>query len=691
MANRFWVGGTASWDGTAATKWATVSGGAGGAAVPTTADDVFFDAASGAVTVTIAAGNTGCQNLTCTGFTGTLTGAASLDVAGSFTLAAGMTYSFVSTLNFIATATGKTITTAGKTIFGQVIFNGAGGGWTLQDNFTASNQLISLLQGTLDMNGKTVAAGAISSSGAGTRTLTLGAASLTLSIGGTGFRFIDFSGANFTFNANTSTITGIGSRASFRGGGKTFNNVVINTSSAADGLFDDANTFANLTYTGGTLSGLQFNANQTITGTLTLTGSSVSARPLFQSDTIGTARTLTAAVVALTDVDFTDITGAGAGSPFTGTRIGDCKGNSGITFTAPANKFWVNDATVAWNAANSWATTTGGAGATNNFPLPQDTCIFDANSFSANGRTISDDSGFRKGSINLAALDQTMTLSMSSSTGSYFGDITLGANVTMSGNAVMEFRGRGTQTITSAGKSFTQAFVIDSLGGTVQPGDAFTTSNTTTLTRGTLDWNGQTWSTNDFSSISVNVREIKSTPAGGKIVTTSTGTGVVWNVSGSLTVTRNSWSIEIGGNTSNTRTFSGGGRTYPALTFTNTTPGGRLDITGSNTFKSLSVSNPPQSVMFAAASTNTIEDANGFPAGSAGNLVTIGSITAANHNLAKSGAGLIETHHLSISRSQASPADKWYAGSTSTDGGNNTGWRFRDAPDKDAFMAFFGS
>ena len=43
MANRYWVGGTDNWDGTAGNKWATTSGGAGGSAIPTTADDVFID------------------------------------------------------------------------------------------------------------------------------------------------------------------------------------------------------------------------------------------------------------------------------------------------------------------------------------------------------------------------------------------------------------------------------------------------------------------------------------------------------------------------------------------------------------------------------------------------------------------------------------------------------------------------
>jgi alpha-tubulin suppressor-like RCC1 family protein len=71
MAARYWVGGTGTWDNTAGTKWALTSGGAGGQAVPTTADDVFFDANSGANTVTI--GITALTNtLNMTGFTGTL-------------------------------------------------------------------------------------------------------------------------------------------------------------------------------------------------------------------------------------------------------------------------------------------------------------------------------------------------------------------------------------------------------------------------------------------------------------------------------------------------------------------------------------------------------------------------------------------------------------------------------------------
>ena len=71
MAARYWVGGTDTWDNTAGTKWALTSGGAGGQAVPTTADDVFFDANSGAVTCTIGI-TAQASTLALSGFTGTL-------------------------------------------------------------------------------------------------------------------------------------------------------------------------------------------------------------------------------------------------------------------------------------------------------------------------------------------------------------------------------------------------------------------------------------------------------------------------------------------------------------------------------------------------------------------------------------------------------------------------------------------
>lgn len=76
MASRFWVGGTGTWDNSDTTHWAATTGAAGGQSVPSSADTVTFDGASGGGTVTVAAtinGSNTVQSITCGAFTGTLT------------------------------------------------------------------------------------------------------------------------------------------------------------------------------------------------------------------------------------------------------------------------------------------------------------------------------------------------------------------------------------------------------------------------------------------------------------------------------------------------------------------------------------------------------------------------------------------------------------------------------------------
>lgn len=65
MADRHRVGWNATWDATAWTKWSLVQGGAWWEAVPTSADDVYFD--NGANTVTLS-GTRACKTINFTGF-----------------------------------------------------------------------------------------------------------------------------------------------------------------------------------------------------------------------------------------------------------------------------------------------------------------------------------------------------------------------------------------------------------------------------------------------------------------------------------------------------------------------------------------------------------------------------------------------------------------------------------------------
>ncbi len=71
MANRFWVGGTGTWDATNNGHWSTTSNGTGNQAAPVAGDVVTFDANSGGGTVTV---NTtvSVASISCGAFTGTL-------------------------------------------------------------------------------------------------------------------------------------------------------------------------------------------------------------------------------------------------------------------------------------------------------------------------------------------------------------------------------------------------------------------------------------------------------------------------------------------------------------------------------------------------------------------------------------------------------------------------------------------
>lgn len=84
MADRYWVGGTGTWDDTSTTVWSTTSGGSSGASVPTSADDVFFDQA-GPYTVTTAVSERPCKSITVSGANVSFSLAFSVRIFGNVT------------------------------------------------------------------------------------------------------------------------------------------------------------------------------------------------------------------------------------------------------------------------------------------------------------------------------------------------------------------------------------------------------------------------------------------------------------------------------------------------------------------------------------------------------------------------------------------------------------------------------
>jgi hypothetical protein len=184
MANRFWVGGTANWDGTALLKWALTSGGIGGQAVPTINDDVYIDSGSGANTVTVTA-TASCKSLNFVSgsgsFAGTFAGSSAISCSTNLVVSASMTWTYSGTISFTGTTAGSTITTNGKTIDASLTINGVGGSWALQDALTTgATRSVILTNGALDLNGKNLTCGFFSSSNSNTRTLAYGTGQIYL-------------------------------------------------------------------------------------------------------------------------------------------------------------------------------------------------------------------------------------------------------------------------------------------------------------------------------------------------------------------------------------------------------------------------------------------------------------------------------------------------------------------------------
>ena len=135
------------------------------------------------------------------------------------------------------------------------------------------------------------------------------------------------------------------------------------------------------------------------------------------------------------------------------------------------------------------------------------------------------------------------------------------------------------------------------------------------------------------------------------------------------------------------KTFAGGGATYPTL---NQGGAGALTISGNNSFADLTATTRPSTITFTISTTQTFT--NFTLSGTAGNLVTINSSSAGTQASLSKTSGTVSVGFLSIRDSNATGGAGWYAGTTSTNVSNNTGWIFTAPSGYTAgglFFAFF--
>jgi len=571
-------GGTRNWSDTA--TWSP-------AQVPTAADDVVLASTSGNVTIDATAN---CRSLDCQAsgnYAGTLTANNVILNIGDATPGAGnralrfssaMTASFVSgaTVVFKSTsATAQTITTAGKSHCFLTFSPASGGSWLFADSFTATNAVLHTA-GTLDFgSGLNHQCASFNSSNSNTRTLTLGSSTITLTAT-TGNAWTTTTTTGLTVTANTATLALAGGVA---GGGLTvdlgsfnWNGLSINYTGAGTCYLVGAATVANFTRTGTAAKTdyLRLYNNLTVTGTFTVASNSDANPVLVHGDTLGMPRTITAANVVLTNrVDFMDVAGAGAGS-WTGSKVGDAGGNSGITFTASVTRYGVVAGN--WSSTATWSATSGGAGGAS-VPLPQDDVILDASS-AAGTYTIDMPRACR----NLTCTGFTRTLSIPIGFMT-FGSLTLGSGMTLSGSSVWELRGRGSHTITRAGVTVSAYVTINGPGATYTLQDAFATANT---------FHPRNTATLNTAGYNVTCSAFQPTDGIAKTINTSgsiftlTGTGNVWYLDSAVTL-NGAPSIVLSDTSAATKTLQGAGKVYGSVT----PQGGATNavaVTGANTW-----------------------------------------------------------------------------------------------------------
>lgn len=569
MATYYWVGGTGTWDATTTTNWSLSSGGSGSAGVPTLVDDVIINSASAGAPFTITGGVATCRSVTVTTTaTNKLTfNDGSFNIYGSLDFQAGTTgivnsnsigSALNGTINFRSTTTGNIVNFNGINCNSNTTFNGVGGEWTLTSalicGYAAARSLNFTAGSFLTGNFAITNFYGILSTGALTRSISLGSSTITCRCSITGFAW-NVVATGLTLNAGTSNIIVTNDSTStipstFTGGGFTYSTVTLNTTQAQVTI-NDVNTFANLTITGANSLGTRriiFGANQTITGTLAFNGSAtVLNRSILNSTVLGTQRTLTVnAVSGLQNTDFQSIAITGVAAPLSGTSLGDAQNNSGITFTASKNCYFVGGANGSWGGAN-WALSSGGGGATANFPLAQDNVIYD--NVCGNPVNISSTGTTTLGGYfcnNFDSSARTTTLSMSTGNSSaltVLGNFTLSAATTYTGNSSLFIGGVENTTFnTNGGTINTGSAVLNNGVVIAKQSTASVTLSTLTLatslvlTTGVLDFTNATITVTTFLSSGTSTRTV-AFGASGVLNVTQTGAIVVNLGSTGITVT----------------------------------------------------------------------------------------------------------------------------------------------------------
>lgn len=384
MANRYWVGGTGTWDASSTTHWSASSGGASGASVPTSADDVYFDANSGGGTVNKATTPL-VNSLSFSGFAGTISGVGQINFGGNLDVGTSGT-ALTSTVAFAGqhNAPGTFSIGGTRTCYSIALFGSSdtatinqtsalsivGDDLTIQragpfntNNYAINARVAANAIGAGDFNFGTSSISSfatILTDGSGSvyysGTITPASGSLQVFVGGSGSIYATLPSVYTTLyygktgSGSVTFPTSINATSVTVNGGTLSSTVVCSTLSistylsvpgAVTGASPSTAVF-NLLGTGGTIGtfGSYGSSTEIIVGSdFTISNMSIlgpAGTTTVRSDTAGVQRTITSTSYSLSNISWKDINAAGT-IPFTGTGFVDLGNNTNIQFTLPWN------------------------------------------------------------------------------------------------------------------------------------------------------------------------------------------------------------------------------------------------------------------------------------------------------------------------------------------------------------------
>ena len=579
MADRYWVGGTGTWDTTSTANWSASSGGAPGASVPTSVDNVFFDANSNATsyTVTIASTNVNCANWTvnapATGVV-TLSGSVSsiVNIYGNlYWVPTGILIN--STLTGFAEFRGTsnhTISTNNVTNSSlRFNVNTSSGTYRLTSAMQSAGLFVT--QGNFNSDVHNISASFFTSSGNNNRSIDLGSSTIILYTNGS---VLNLSGANLAFNANNSTIQYTGSTFGINSDNINLNVLKFDSTGSGTALnFNTSNvTVANLTIspilsvqTGA--KDVTFSGNTTTISNLVVPASDNYRRVLFRSSVRGAIRTITVNNVGipLVNCDFQDIAVAGNAAPLTGTRLGNGGNNNNIIFDPPKTVYWSSSATdTNWIRGNIWATgSPSGPRSLNNLPLPQDTAVITDAGPAANAAISIDVTSTIVGNIDSSARTIPYSVLFVTNADTFCGNLLFSSATTWPNNVTGQtfYTTMPEQIVDVKNQFLPFSITLDSTGN-LKLGSSLRSSTATntlsfTHTRGNIVLNGYDLIVPRFNSSGSSIR------------------GIDWGTGSRIYLTDFSTSTPLNLNAITNLTYMGKVGTYVLTGNTGVTPGNR--------------------------------------------------------------------------------------------------------------------